>query len=223
MTPAWRAASLLAGVVLALVMLGLPVLIMTVPVYTSVLVVRTDAPARADLDVAQTRALAEEVRAFVAGAPGATLPSTLADGRPAFDDKAVSHLGDVRVILAGARIATIAAALVALAWIAWTFRIRRYRELAFSLTFGAWAVVALTACAALAALTDFGRLFAAFHGLFFEAGTWQFPADALLIRLFPEPFWASSGAVWGALALAGAGILGALRRRVRLRFERDEA
>jgi hypothetical protein len=222
MTPASRAVSVGAGVALALVALGVPLLLMMLPAYTGALVVHVDAPALADLDVAQTRALADEVRAFVAGVPGVTLPATLDDGRPAFDESAISHLDDVRVVLAGARVATLAAALAAAAWIVWALRARRERELAFSLTVGAWSVAALVALAAVIAITDFDGFFAGFHALFFEAGTWQFPADALLILLFPEPFWAISGAAWGTLALAGALLLGLLGRRVRTRSEGDQ-
>jgi integral membrane protein (TIGR01906 family) len=185
------------------------------PPYTAFLVVRVDAPTLADLDAEATRAVAEEVRAFVGGASGATLPETLDDGRPAFDAKAVAHLDDVRKVLRAARLATLFAVIVAGAWVLWAYRRRHARALATSLTASAWIVAGVVALAGIAALTDFGWFFTAFHGLFFEAGTWQFPADALLIRLFPEPFWAASGATWGALALAGAAVLGILGRRAR--------
>ena len=49
---------------------------------------------------------------------------------------------------------------------------------------GAWAAI------------DFDGLFAAFHSLFFQAGTWTFPYDSLLITLYPTAFgwaWAASG------------------------------
>lgn len=215
MTTRWRLASLVAGLALALAVIGLPLRLMLLPAYTSALVVRVDAPARADLDVDQTRAMAEEVRAFVADEPGATLPATLADGRPAFDESAISHLDDVRVVLAAARTVTLLVTGAAIAWIAIALRLRRRLELAFSLYSGALLVVALVALAAVIALADFDRFFAGFHALFFEAGTWQFPADALLIRLFPEPFWAASGAIWGALVLAGSGLLALCGRGVR--------
>ncbi|MFH1071957.1 MAG: DUF1461 domain-containing protein [Nanoarchaeota archaeon] len=35
----------------------------------------------------------------------------------------------------------------------------------------------------------FGLLFTGFHSLFFPQGNWQFPADSLLITLFPEQFF----------------------------------
>jgi len=66
--------------------------------------------------------------------------------------------------------------------------------------------------AAVAAVTDFDTFFSAFHGVFFAEGTWTFPYDSLLIRLFPEPFWAVSGASWAGLVLTialGYGAAGA--------------
>jgi uncharacterized membrane protein len=63
---------------------------------------------------------------------------------------------------------------------------------------------------------DFEGLFAAFHSLFFEAGTWVFPYDSLLIQVFPLPFWATSGLIWGALTLSSAGA--ALLAGARIRF-----
>ncbi|MDF1542005.1 MAG: DUF1461 domain-containing protein [Anaerosomatales bacterium] len=215
MTTGWRLASLVAGFGLALAVIGLPLRLMLLPAYTRTLVVWVDAPARADLDVEQARALAEGVRAFVADEPGATLPASLADGRPAFDESATSHLDDVRVVLAAARTVTLLVTGAAIVWVVVVLQLRRRRELALSLHAGALFVVALAALAAVIALADFDRFFAGFHALFFEKGTWQFPADALLIRLFPEPFWVASGGIWGALSLAGAALLALCGRRTR--------
>ncbi|MFU8890923.1 MAG: DUF1461 domain-containing protein [Anaerosomatales bacterium] len=219
MTTGWRLASLVAALALALAVIGLPLRLMLLPAYTSALVVRVDAPARAEIDAGQTRALAEEVRAFVADEAGAALPATLPDGRPAFDESAISHLDDVRVVLAAARTVTLLVTGAAIVWVVVALQLRRRRELALSLHAGALLVVSLAALAALIALADFDRFFAGFHALFFEEGTWQFPADALLIRLFPEPFWAASGGIWGALSLAGAGLLALCGRRTRPRLE----
>ncbi len=217
MSRAARPAAVATGVVLAVAFLGIAVRILLVPAYTSLLVGAVDSAALADLPQEQTLELAEEVRAYVAGAPGATLPATLPDGRPAFDAKAVSHLDDVRDVLRGALVATVAAALVAGVALGMLAARGRADALALALRAAAWALGGLVAFALLVALADFDRFFAGFHALFFEAGTWQFAADALLIRLFPEPFWAASGAAWGALVLASAGACGLLARAVRRR------
>ena len=50
-------------------------------------------------------------------------------------------------------------------------------------------------------------LFTTFHGVFFAAGTWTFPSDSLLIRLFPESFWIAAAAAWAALVVLGALVL----------------
>jgi hypothetical protein len=54
------------------------------------------------------------------------------------------------------------------------------------------------------ALADFDGMFAAFHGLFFEQGTWSFPWDSLLICMYPEAFWTGMAAVWGSVSVAFA-------------------
>ena len=55
--------------------------------------------------------------------------------------------------------------------------------------------------ALLVGVTDFNAFFAWFHSLFFADGTWTFPYEALLIRVFPLPFWITAAATWGALVL----------------------
>lgn len=59
----------------------------------------------------------------------------------------------------------------------------------------------------------FDTAFAAFHALFFRAGTWQFGPDSNLIRLFPEPFWFEISLLAGASIVLGAGIAAWLARR----------
>jgi len=50
----------------------------------------------------------------------------------------------------------------------------------------------------------FDAAFAAFHGIFFAAGTWQFGPDSNLLRFFPEPFWYEIALVAGVTILIGA-------------------
>jgi integral membrane protein (TIGR01906 family) len=53
---------------------------------------------------------------------------------------------------------------------------------------------------------SFDVAFAAFHALFFAAGTWQFGPDSNLIRLFPEPLWFEASLLAGATLVAAAQI-----------------
>jgi uncharacterized membrane protein len=59
----------------------------------------------------------------------------------------------------------------------------------------------------------FDAAFAAFHAIFFEAGTWQFGPDSNLLRFFPQPFWFELALVAGATIVAGAIIVALLARR----------
>jgi integral membrane protein (TIGR01906 family) len=60
---------------------------------------------------------------------------------------------------------------------------------------------------------SFDAAFAAFHALFFKAGTWQFGPDSNLIRLFPEPFWFEVSLLAGASIVLGALLAAWLARR----------
>ena len=51
---------------------------------------------------------------------------------------------------------------------------------------------------------SFDAAFAAFHGLFFKAGTWQFGPESNLIRIFPEPFWFETSLLAGASIVIAA-------------------
>lgn len=59
----------------------------------------------------------------------------------------------------------------------------------------------------------FDAAFAAFHALFFRAGTWQFGPDSNLIRLFPEPFWFETSLLAGISIVLSAVLAGWLARR----------
>jgi len=59
----------------------------------------------------------------------------------------------------------------------------------------------------------FETAFAAFHALFFRAGTWQFGPESNLIRLFPEAFWFETSLLAGVAILLSAVLAAWLARR----------
>ena len=209
---AWsrRVATVVGGTLFVLSVLGLSFQPLLLPSYTASLVLAVDAPERSGLSPARAQVLAEDVRAFVAGARGVELPDRLPDGRPAFGPDAVAHLVDVREVVAAGRLVAWAALVLAGVWTVWCLLGAPDRRalLARSLRGAALAIGLSVAIAAVVAVADFDTFFARFHDVFFEPGTWTFPADALLIRLFPEPFWVVSGIAWGVLSALGAGVLG---------------
>jgi len=197
-----RLGVLAAALALAVLALGVAVMLLTAPWYTHTLSARFSLAEEAGISRDQALAIAEDVRAFVVAGRGA-LPDTVA-GRPGFDAAAVSHLADVRDVLAGARLATGVLAIVLTGLATWALSSGRRELVGGCLKAGAVATAVLVGLAGFAAVSDFDTFFSAFHGLFFAEGTWTFAYDSLLIRLFPEPFWSTSGASWAGIALAVA-------------------
>lgn len=195
----------LIGIALCGLLLGLSLLVLLQPVFTSTVAGRVSHYSSAGLPRARMLEIAEQVRVFVAEpTPGASLPRTV-DGRAGFDEPAVAHLRDVATVIRGAKVATAVFAIVVLVWVLTMLGLKRTGELVIGLRSGAVLSAALVVLAVLGALFSFEELFTLFHSLFFKAGTWTFEYDSLLIQTFPEPFWASAGAAWAGLVLLGAG------------------
>lgn len=206
--------SLIVGLALAIVVAGAVVGVLVTPPVTRTLVRLLDVAASSGLSPAQTENLAEDTRRFVTDCSAPPLPAQLG-GLPAFDEAAVDHLVDVRNVLLSARRATGAMAGLLAIWLAASIARRRFSAIASALFAGALCCLAIPVLGAVLALSDFEWMFAMFHALFFKAGTWTFPSDALLIRLFPEAFWVSVGALWAGGIALGAVMLGAAALGVR--------
>ena len=219
----WRAAEVaVAAVVWASLVTGSAVMALTVPVYTSALTQALGVPRTAGLPAADVVRLSGAVRALVADSEYDPLPATWG-GAPAFDAGAVRHLLDVRAVIAFARLATGLLSLVLASYVAFCVGRKRFTELAAGMRAGAVVAGAVVALALLAAVTDFSSFFTAFHGLFFASGTWTFPSDSLLIRLFPERFWVAAGASWAGLIVLGAAVMAVAARLVRRAATRLDA
>ncbi|NTW28270.1 MAG: DUF1461 domain-containing protein [Coriobacteriia bacterium] len=204
------------GALIAFAVLGLTILPLFTPAFTRVLSSQYSLAAQAGLSRDRISAVAEQVRDFVVNDEATTLPATV-DGRSGFDADAVSHLLDVRRVLVGARWATAVPAVLAMIWIAVRWSRRDRTAIASAMSVAAITGVGCIVLGALAGLVDFDAFFRAFHGVFFSAGNWEFPADSLLIQTFPEPFWATGAAVWGGLVVVCSAALAwgarVLRRR----------
>lgn len=198
--------SVVVGLALSLVVAGAALGILTAPWFTRFLVARLDVASTASLSPQATADLAEEVRSFVARRAGGRLPFEV-DGRPAFDAAAVSHLLDVRVVLVAARTLALALAAALAIWLGVGVARRQFDHVAAALRAGGAWCVALPLVAGVAGVLDFEWFFSAFHGVFFDPGTWVFPADSLLIQLFPERFWMASGGALAALVALGGAVL----------------
>ncbi len=204
------------AMVLVVVALGFTLLVLLTPAAVRSLVTVVGAGQLTGLGTAQTLETAEAVRGFVVDPDAPALPADI-EGRPAFDEAAVSHLIDVRDVIVPSTRLAIGLGLVALAWLALGLRTAGGRRVITSaLRVAGGTLLAALAVAGVVGLTDFDRFFTWFHGLFFAPGTWQFPADALLIRVFPLPFWTAAAGVWAGLLAAAAVLM--LVAAWRLRF-----
>ncbi len=150
---------------------------------------------------------AERLRLGVIGLKSVTTPSgmkalkaaRLPDGRPAFNQREVAHMQDVRNLVAKLQVLWVVLAALALAATALAWKSART-------AWGIGGVLTLLLLAALfgATFVDFGDLFVEFHHLFFQSGTWVFPETDTLIRLYPFRFWYDAAVAVGAVAVVTA-------------------
>ncbi len=201
------------GVALAILLTG-PMLLFAPPV-VSLMQDRHDVAARLGVDPGTAH-----------DATTAMLGDLLADGdftvsidgrQPVLDASERSHMRDVGAVVRGLLLADVLALVVAV------LGARRLRGepsrrgrlmLVAAGSLGA-AAIGVGAFFAIA----FDVAFAAFHAIFFEAGTWQFGPDSNLLRFFPQPFWFEAALLAGGTIVLGALVVALLALRPRAAAE----
>lgn len=154
-----------------------------------------------DAAIAEANAAAE--------ADGRATASTRESAARSLPADAISHLDGVYRVASMAKPALVIVAVLCIAGLAHVaVRIGR-RALGRTLIAGGGLVLAAFCALGAWAAIDFDGLFAAFHSLFFQAGTWTFPYDSLLITLYPTAFWMGMGGIWLAVT-CGLSILAVL-------------
>lgn len=138
---------------------------------------------------------------------------TLPDGTPAYNDRELQHMDDVKAVYNG--LTGAALGLLALGAVSGWVLVRRQsaRALWLALSRGATLTLILLVSLGLWMLVGFDRFFTAFHGVFFEPGTWVFYYTDTLIRLFPIEFWQTAGLlVAGGVTVLSFGLVIVARR-----------
>jgi hypothetical protein len=131
--------------------------------------------------------------------------------QPVLDASERSHMRDVGGLVR-ALVVLEGVALAALLLAGRRLRAERARRGRLLLA-GAAVVGSAAVAAALIFAVAFEAAFAAFHALFFAAGTWQFSVDSNLLRLFPQPFWFELSLGAGTvIALSALGVALVARR-----------
>jgi integral membrane protein (TIGR01906 family) len=129
---------------------------------------------------------------------------TFPDGTPLYNERELSHMHDVKLVVQGAVKVGYATwfLLLGIAFWArwggwWPGYVRAVRR-------GGWITVGLLAALGLLAGTDFWAFFTDFHALFFQGDSWMFLYSDTLIRLFPLFFWEFAiGCLLGVAGLSG--------------------
>ncbi len=139
----------------------------------------------------------------------------LPDGSPAFNARELSHMVDVKRVYD--RLTVFAVVLLIAMAIdgGYLVVVGEVEEIGRGLQGGGILTLSLIAALALWMLVGFNAFFTAFHGVFFEGGTWLFRASDTLIRLFPLRFWRDAG-LWVA---GGVSVLAVLAILVGRRLE----
>lgn len=144
-----------------------------------------------DAAIAEANAAAE--------ADGRATASTRESAARSLPADAIRHLDDVYRVASVAKPALMIVAVLCIAGLAHVAVRIGQRTLGRTLIAGGGLVLAAFCALGAWAAIDFDGLFAAFHSLFFQAGTWTFPYDSLLITLYPTAFWMGMGGIWLAV------------------------
>lgn len=140
----------------------------------------------------------------------------LQDGQPLYNERELSHMVDVKMVLRGMITAwTILLAVIAGLFV-WAWRGRWMDDFIRGLGRGGKLTIGLVIFILAGVAVSFNALFTAFHRIFFTGDTWLFLYSDTLIRLFPMPFWMDAFILMGALTLLGAGLLILLQRKMRV-------
>ena len=170
-------------------------------------------PDRYGLDEQQRKALAlTGLRAIEPGSEGIVLleRATLPDGSPAFDQRELAHMEDVRSVF-GAALRAQLLVLVAIAVLAVALARTRLRQtVPRGLRAGALATLGIAVLAVPFILLGFDRFFTRFHEVFFEGDSWRFSTTDTLIRIYPEQLWRDVSTIAAVLTVGQAVVLAAL-------------
>lgn len=136
---------------------------------------------------------------------------SIRDDVPVLDAAERSHMQDVGGVVRALILADLAALVLALL-AGRRLQGERHRR-GMLMLFSAGGLVALAIVLGAFFALAFDTAFAAFHAIFFKAGTWQFGPDSNLLRFFPEPFWYEIALVAGGTIVLAALLVALLGRR----------
>ncbi len=149
------------------------------------------------------------LRSIRPGSDGIVLleQARLPNGSPAFGQRELTHMRDVRrlfgIALRGQLIALAVIGALALGLARTRFR----AVVPLGLLAGGMATLAIAALAVPLILLGFDGFFVRFHEVFFSGDSWRFNDADTLIRIYPEQFWQDVSRLAAGIAVAQALVL----------------
>jgi integral membrane protein (TIGR01906 family) len=136
-----------------------------------------------------------------------------ADNSPAFNEREVGHMQDVRAVTGNIYFAQVVLFIAAAIAVVVLVRGRAPDAASGALLTGGVVTVVLLVALVVLVLTSFDAFFTTFHRVFFSGNTWLFNYTDTLIRLYPVPFWFDAAAAIGVTSIVEALVLGVLAWR----------
>ena len=170
-------------------------------------------PDRYGFDTDQRKALAKlGLRSIEPGSEGIVLleRATLPNGSPAFGERELSHMQDVRTLFGAALRAQLVALIAIVALGLLLLRTRLRTAVPAGLLAGSLATLAIAVLAVPVILLGFDGFFVRFHEIFFSGDSWEFSNADTLIRIYPEQFWVDVSRITAGFAVLQAIVLAAL-------------
>lgn len=132
-------------------------------------------------------------------------PPANASDCPMFEEEALKHMVDVKVVTETTFRMTALLTLITCGIFVLGYRLPVFRTaIRRGLTYGSILTLSLIAIIVVLAFTAWDFIFDTFHEIFFEAGTWRFAFSDTLIRLYPERFWFDAALTIGIFTVIGA-------------------
>lgn len=135
------------------------------------------------------------------------LEARLSDGTPAFDEREILHMADVRGLVGRVLLAHALALGVIVAAFAGLRALRVRAAFTRGLFLGGGLTLVLAAALGVLMLASFDRFFVQFHEALFAGDSWRFRSTDTLLRLYPDAFWSDFGAALAILTVAQAAAL----------------
>ena len=164
-------------------------------------------------DTEQRTALAKlGLRSIEPGSEGIVLleRATLPNGSPAFGQRELTHMQDVRTLFGAALRAQLVALIAIVALGLLLLRTRLRTAVPAGLLAGSLATLAIAVLAVPVILLGFDGFFVRFHEIFFSGDSWEFSNADTLIRIYPEQFWVDVSRITAGFAVLQAIVLAAL-------------